>query len=112
MTNATTIEKLVILKRVTGFAAQGIMASPKYLGVAESYLGDLARDADAAGQAMELATAKTTIEALKMSVMPSMEICLKGMAEVDAYLRPLRQERRLQEAQAGEGSSPLRPRMH
>lgn len=112
MIKETTIDKLVILKRVTGFAAQGIIASPKYIGVADSYLGDLLRDSEAKGSSMTLSKARAAIDALKMSVMPSTEMCLQGMAEVDAYLRPLRQLRRQEEAAAKDGPAVDRPRMH
>ena len=112
MSKETIIDKLVILKRVTGFAAQGIIASPKYIGVAENYLGDLMRDSEAQGMPMDLSRAKVAIDALKMSVMPSTEICLQGMVEVDGYLRPLRQVRRQAEAAANQAPSAERPRMN
>ena len=109
MSNLTVIEKLTLIKRVAGYVNLGVIPSDRFVDKADSYLDDLSR-ADAP-EPMDLTEAKRAIAAVKSRVMPSQEVCIRGMQEVDRYLAPLRQARRQALAQASaESSVPQRPR--
>ncbi len=94
MNTSMTIDKLVLIKRVAGFANLGIIPSQRMVAAADGYIGDLTDQAKTTGDSLSFDGLKKAVGALRQSIMPSQELCQQGMAEIDRYLRPLRQARR------------------
>lgn len=111
MKSPTVLDKLVLIKRVTGFVNLGIIPLDAYIDKAEAFIGDLSKGMSADAAPMDLSEARRAITAVKQRVMPSQEICVRSMEQVDAYLIPLRQARREALAEsAAAGHTPQRPR--
>lgn len=111
MKSPTVLDKLVLIKRVTGFVNLGMIPLDSYVEKANAYIEDLSKVDAPAEERMDLSEAQRAISAIQQRVMPSQEICVRSMEQVDAYLIPLRQARRESLAEtATEATSPQRPR--
>ncbi len=86
----STIDKLVLVRKVTAFANLGIYAGSRILDIAESNLESL--KAEKTG--VQFKDSQAAVSALKMNILPSQRLCQASMAELDVFLIPLRAQRR------------------
>jgi hypothetical protein len=101
------MDKLVVVRKVVGFAGLGIIPNPRFIKLAENYLGDIKSEFQTSAGAFE--QAQSAISTLGQCILPSQAICRSGVAEVDQLLRPMRETAR---SRSAEQISIERPRAH
>lgn len=89
-----SIDRLVLVRKVTSFANLGIYAGPRILDQAAVHLDELKSEHSEAG----LKQSQAALNALRMNLLPSQSLCQASMAEIDSVLMPLRAQRRNERA--------------
>jgi hypothetical protein len=86
----STIDKLVLVRKVTAFANLGIYAGARILDLADKNIESL--KSEQAG--VQFKDSQAAVRALRMNILPSQSLCQASMAELDVCLIPLRAQRR------------------
>lgn len=89
--NQNVIDKLVVARKIIGFANIGVFPSENRISVTKQFVSELKLDLNIPNGLLETDKA---LSALSSSFIPSPDLCLKSLKEVDAYLIPMRQARR------------------
>jgi len=110
MSATTTLDKLTLIKKVIGIANLHVIPAPLVVQTASAYVEDIKRL-----DGLELKASEDALQLLQTRLMPRNDVCVRGMAELDTHLLPLRHERReliRNELLGQQQSQAPRPRAH